>query len=256
MHRRVRRRFHRNPYTVNNINDMWECDLVDVRGLSKYNGGVKYLLTLIVVCTKFLHIVPLLPKTGKSVTNAFQTIFNDAKRPIWVRTDRGKEFANRSFQDILKREGIQFQVCKIPDIKCSVIQRAHRTICDKLFKYFTFKNTYKFMDVLPKFVECYNATVHGTTGIAPAIVTEKDVLAIWNRMNEKRSRMTVSKPKFRVGPHVSISKEKMKFAKGGKKNYTTEIFRIMKVLRKTPRPVNELEDLNKVIYGQLYEQEL
>jgi len=60
-------------------------------------------------------------------------------RPIWVRTDRGKEFTNKSFQDMLKREGIQFQICKTPDIKCSV-ERAHRTIRDKLFKYHTFKN--------------------------------------------------------------------------------------------------------------------
>jgi len=88
---------------------------------------------------------------------------------------------------MLKREGIQFQICRNPDIKCSVIERAHRTIRDKLFKYFTFKNTYKFIDVLPKFVEGYNATVHGTTSMAPAIVTEKDVHATWNRMNEKEA---------------------------------------------------------------------
>jgi len=49
----------------------------------------------------------------------------------------------------------------------------------------------------------------------------------------------------------------MKFAKGGGQNYTTEVFRINKVIPKTPRPVYELEDLNrKVIYGQFYEQEL
>jgi len=139
MHRRVRKRFPRNPCTVNNINDVWKCDLVDVQNLSKYNGGVKYLLTVIDVFTKFLHIVPLLSKTGKAVTIAFKTIINEAKRPIWVRMDRGKEFMNKSFQDMLKREGIHFQTCKNPDIKCSVIERAHRTIRDKLFKYFTLR---------------------------------------------------------------------------------------------------------------------
>ena len=35
------------PYTVNYINVVWECDLVDVQGLRKYNDGVKYLLTVI-----------------------------------------------------------------------------------------------------------------------------------------------------------------------------------------------------------------
>jgi hypothetical protein len=38
LHRAVRKRFPRNPYTVNNINGVWESDLVDVQGLTKYDG--------------------------------------------------------------------------------------------------------------------------------------------------------------------------------------------------------------------------
>ena len=53
----------------------------------------------------------------------------------------------------------------------------------------------------------------------------------------------LSKLKFRVSQHVRISKEKMKFAKGGEQNYTTEIFKVRKVVHRTPRPVFELEDL-------------
>jgi len=79
LHRAVRKRFPRNPYTVNNINDVWESDLVDVQGLSKYNDGVKYLLTVIDVFSKFLHIIPLKSKTSKAVTSAFQTILKDPK---------------------------------------------------------------------------------------------------------------------------------------------------------------------------------
>jgi len=128
LHRPVRKRFHRNLYNVTNIDDVWECDLIDVQGLSKYKAGVRYLLTVIDVFSKFLHIVPLLSKTGKAVTTAFQSIFKGPKysqpirrRPVWVRTDKGKEFLNRSFQDMLRREGSQFQICKNPDVKCSVM---------------------------------------------------------------------------------------------------------------------------------------
>ena len=106
----MRKRFPRNPYTVNNINDVWECDLVDAQGLSKYNDGVKYLLTVIYVFSKFLHIIPLISKTGEAVKTSFQSIFKDTKylkpirrRHVWVRTDRGKEFLKRSFQDMLRR---------------------------------------------------------------------------------------------------------------------------------------------------------
>jgi transposase InsO family protein len=264
LHRPVCKRFPRNSYTVNNLNNVWESDLVDVQALSKYNDGVKYLLTVIDVFSKFLHIVPLKSKTGKAVATAFQSLFKDPKyakpirrRPVWVRTDRGKEFLNKTFQDMLKREGIQFQVCKNPDVKCSVVERAHRTIRDKLYKYFTYKNTYRFIDVLKAFVRGYNASVHSTTGMSPARVSESDVLTIWRRMNEKHSKIPIAQPRFRVGQHVRISKEKMKFAKGGEQNYTTEVFRIIKVIRRTPRPLYELEDLNhKVIDGQFFNEEL
>ena len=53
------------------------------------------------------------------------------------------------------------------------------------------------------------------------------------------------------------SKEKMKFSKGAEQNYGLEIFRITKVIQRSPRTVHELEDLNETpIEGQFYQAEL
>ena len=80
--------------------------------------------------------------------------------------------------------------------------------------------------------------------MAPADMSDTNVLTIWNKMRGKAGKtQRLSKLKFRVGQHVRISKEKMKFAKGGEQNYTTEIFKVRKVVHRTPRPVFELEDL-------------
>ena len=265
MHRPVRKRFERNPYTVSNINDVWEIDILDLSSLKKYNDNHKYLLQVIDVFSKYLHSVPMRTKTGKEVAAAFESILRDPKytkpirrRPVWVRTDKGKEFLNSQCQALLKREGIEFQVCRNPDVKCSIVERVNRTVRDKLYKYFTHRNTYRYIDVLPKFVIGYNASIHSTTGIAPSSVRDTDVLAIWNRMKEKADKAKrLDKLKFRVGQHVRISKEKVKFAKGGEQNYTTEIFKVRKVVRRTPRPVFELEDLRgQEIEGQFYTEEL
>jgi len=43
--------------------------------------------------------------------------------------------------------------------------------------------------------------------------------------------------------HVWISIVMMRFANGFERNCTLQVFRISKVLRKSPRPVYELEDL-------------
>ncbi len=102
--------------------DVWECDLMDMRSLSKYNDRYKYLLSVIDVFSKFLHIVPLRAKTGAAVSSAFRSILAKyskpvRRRPIWVRTDKGKEFMNGTFQALLRKEGIQFQVCRDPNVK-------------------------------------------------------------------------------------------------------------------------------------------
>ena len=47
LHKPVRKIFPRNPYTVTNIEDVWEMDLADLSSLSKYNKKYKYLLNVI-----------------------------------------------------------------------------------------------------------------------------------------------------------------------------------------------------------------
>ena len=91
--------------------------------------------------------------------------------------------------------------------------------------------------------------------MATSRLGDSDVLAIWKRINRRRIR--VSEVEFSVGQHVRISKEKMKFAKDGEQIFYTEIFRITKVIQRRPRPVYDLEDLNKTpIEGQFYAEEL
>jgi hypothetical protein len=76
-------------------------------------------------------------------------------------------------------------------------------------------------------------------------------------MEAKKQRVRFATSKIRVRQHVRISKEKMKFAKATEHNFSTEIFRIVKVIHRRPRAVYELEDLNGTpIDGQFYQEEL
>ena len=93
--------------------------------------------------------------------------------------------------------------------------------------------------------------------MAPFRVTDSDVVAIWKTMEGRKRSVRVAKVKFRAEQHVRISKEKMKFAKGAEQNFSTEIFRIAKVIERRPRPLYELKDLNDTpIDGQFYQEEL
>jgi hypothetical protein len=90
------------------------------------------------------------------------------------------------------------------------VERVHRTVRDKLYLIFTFRNSYGYIDILPKFVKAYNDTVHTNTGMAPSRVTNAEVLAIWRRMEAKRQRVRVATAKFLVGKHVPAYQQREK----------------------------------------------
>ena len=114
------------------------------------------------------------------------------------------------------------------------------------------KYTYRYIDVLPKFVKAYNDSVPSTTGMAPSRLTYADVFGIWRRTEAKWQRVECATAKFRVGLHFRINKV-MKFSKDAINNFSTKIFRIVKVIVRRPRAVYELEDLNGTpIVGQFY----
>jgi len=106
-----------------------------LQSYAKYNDNFRYILSVIDVFPKFLYLIPVKTKSGPAVTAAFRSIFDDqpkltSRRPVWIRTDKGKEFLNKDFPDKLRDEGFQFQLCRNPDVKCAVVERAQRTIRD------------------------------------------------------------------------------------------------------------------------------
>ena len=71
--------------------------------LSKHNKGIRYLLCVIDLFSKYAWVVPLKDKKRVSTVNAFQKILDSSKRKpnkIWV--DLGSEFYNNVFKKWLK----------------------------------------------------------------------------------------------------------------------------------------------------------
>ena len=52
---------------------------MDVQSLGKFNDGHKYILTVIDVFSKYLHMVPLKVKTGAATAAAFESVLRDPK---------------------------------------------------------------------------------------------------------------------------------------------------------------------------------
>ena len=87
----------------------WQADLANMQGIAKQNGGMRYLLTVIDVFSKFAWAIPVHSKDAKTITAAFGQVLTTAnpRHPRRLQTDKGKEFVNSNFQALMKRHGIQ-----------------------------------------------------------------------------------------------------------------------------------------------------
>lgn len=260
LHRSSRKRFPRNPYIVFNRDDLWEADLTSMEKVAKYNRGFRYLLNVIDVFSRYAWSVPIKNKSAESIVKAFKSILRKSKErvPLLLQTDKGKEFMNRKFQTFLQSKNIEFRHTNNPDIKASYVEIFNRTLKRKIYKYFTFTSKFHYLPVLDALVSSYNHAIHSTLGMPPERVHPENILQVWNRLKQNRERrQKIKKVKFQIGDIVRISKEKMYFAKGYERNFTRELFKINRVIRKVPEPVYEIVDLQeRPIQGQFYSYEL
>ncbi|XP_025161372.1 uncharacterized protein LOC112590058 [Harpegnathos saltator] len=134
LHRPARYKFPRLHYNVTNIDDLWEADLVELANLRNYNEDYCYLLTIIDVFSKFVWVEPIQSKTSDSVTEAFRRVLSRSRGrvPVWLQSDKGKEFIRQTFQKFLKEKNISFRTVRNPDVKAAVIERFNRTLKERL----------------------------------------------------------------------------------------------------------------------------
>ena len=112
---------------------------------NSYKHGFRHILNAIDVFSKFVWNVPIKDKTGKTITNTFQSIVNTSKRKpnkLWV--DNGSEFYNNVFKKWLVENEIKMY-STINEVKAVVIERFYRTLKNKMYRYFTVNNTYKYV---------------------------------------------------------------------------------------------------------------
>ena len=198
--------------------------------------GIKYLLCVIDLFSKYAWVIPIKDKKGTSIVNAFKKIFSDSNRKsnkIWV--DQGSQFYNKSFKDFLKINNIK---CIQHTMKENslMMKDFFRTLKNKIFKHMTAISKNVYYDVLNDIVDKYNNTVHRTIKMKPIEVTN-DYYAEYNEIGNKKD------PKFKVVDNVRISKYKNIFAKGYTPNWSEVVFVINKIKNTVPWTYS-ITDLN------------
>ena len=134
------------PVVVRGYGDLWQADIVEMRSYARVNRGNNYILTVIDVLSKFAWALPLKTKSAKQVTGAFEKIFGSSKcSPTNMQTDKGKEFYNSDVRGMMTRYNINHYSTHSV-MKASVVERFNRTLKNAMWKMFTLKGSYKWID--------------------------------------------------------------------------------------------------------------
>ncbi|GFR07731.1 uncharacterized transposon-derived protein F54H12.3 [Trichonephila clavata] len=129
LHRPVRYKFSRRATLSYGINDLWQCDLVDLQHLAEHNNGFRFSLTIIDVFSKFAYVIPLKNKKAVSVTKAFESLLQQVK-PKNIQSNKGNEFYNTQLQSLFKKYNINHYSAE-GDAKSTIVERFNRTLKQK-----------------------------------------------------------------------------------------------------------------------------
>ena len=115
----------------------WGADLAIMQLLSRYNKGIRFLLYVIDIFSKYAWVVPLKDKKGVSIVTAFQSILKQSNRKpnkIWM--DKGSEFCNATFKKWLQDNDIVMYSTH-DEGKSVFAEKFIRTLKSKIYKHMT-----------------------------------------------------------------------------------------------------------------------
>ncbi|GFY21083.1 uncharacterized transposon-derived protein F54H12.3 [Trichonephila clavipes] len=129
------------------------------------------------------------------------------------------------------------------------IELAHRTLRERLYRAFTYRNSFKYYDILPELVHSYKHSIHRAHGFEPTKLTTDDEPELYKRLYHSNVDPQFS---FTAGDIVRLSKAHKSYLPG----WTEETIRIYKRYP-TIHPTYTIQDFNsKEIEGRFYSEEL
>jgi hypothetical protein len=150
----------------------YQADLTFLTRYQRQNSNYHILLVVINVNTKYAYVAALKDKTQETVLRALERIrelsINDGHPLKVLQTDIGREFQNNRISNWMSEHMISSQYCEKDDKKClGVAERFNRTIKLMIEKYLTSKNTNRWIDKLPDFVQNYNSSFRSSISKIP-----------------------------------------------------------------------------------------
>src|SRR5678815_3129201 len=138
--------------------------------------------------------------------------------------------------------------------KAAIVERVQRTIKERMHRYFTKMNTFKYIDILQDLAYSYNRSYHRTLKKTPLEMVKTKPSVPINTMGKIKDNTGI-----KVGDYVRVSRSDENFRKGYEAGWSREVFKV-DTIREFPRDglkLYYLEDLDgEQIKGGFYKQEI
>ena len=243
------------------IDELYDADLAELPGrFPRANQGVKFLLVVVDVLSRFLFVEPLKFKNAEHIVRGFGNIFKKSSRICSrLRSDKGGDFVSLKLSRFLKSKGI-IHYHEKTEKKAAFAERAIKELKKKIYRYINYAGNYKFIHILPKIVKGYNSSYNRIIETSPDKVTSENEHIVWektymNTLIDKYNRTNL-RYKFKVGDHCRITHEREVFHKSYFQSHTEEIFTIVKRLKTEPISYLIKDDKKEILKGAFYEKEL
>lgn len=208
------------PYTE------YQMDLLDMTKFGRQNRGMNWILIVIDIFTRKAAAIPLKSKSAENTAEGLEKTIDELGKPLILSSDNGKEFMGAT-KKYMKDNNILHKTNDIMDHKVlGIIDRFSGTLKNMLYKYFTKSERVVWVNVLPKFIDAYNDTIHSTIGISPNTAEQyptdtRNIHALRNEGNK------FTKSKLKIGDYVRIKQLSQIFDKGYEIKFSVKIHQII-----------------------------
>ena len=175
--------------------------------------------------------IPLENKNSQTITNEFSNILSTSKRkPPKIESDRGTEFYNSLFQNLLKTKNNHHH-SHFTDKGASIAERAIRTIRNLLKKPVILPGIADWLSKLPSVFKQDNNTIHHSIKMTPNQASKKsNEKEVYSNLQDKRRKLN---PEYKLGQLVRTADIKRVFSKGDSTNYSYKLYTVTEVIHDT-----------------------
>lgn len=258
LHRKSLKNFPTRRFLAQGVNYQWQSDLLQLSARHAKLNKFPYILCTIDTFSRKLFCKELRRKSNAEVVAKFSSFIRQHGKPKNIYTDAGSEYTGLQFQRFLKKHGISHYLA-YQQYHASIIERAIRSLKERIFRWMTHANSEVFIHHLQKFVSAYNNSPHRglPDGLSPNEITLKNESYVWKKQYGPVVRKAGTPPPgLKIGQTVRITRFPDTFRKGYRTRFSKEIFKISGVYPSFP-PTFRIRSLTgEVIKGIFYKSEL